>query len=222
MSAVVVTQAWKTFGSGSEAVHALRGVDFRAEAGEIVMLSGPSGSGKTTLLSLIGCILSPTRGSVALLDTVVSELPEKALAPIRLSHVGFVFQSHNLIAALTAAENVALMLELRDLPARGARDLLDHVGMSHRADTMVSALSGGERQRVAIARAVAGSPPVLLADEPTASLDAKNGTIVCEILRRLAKEQGHAVIVVTHDPRVFHLADRRIEIEDGSVKEQTA
>jgi len=219
MRAVNVAGAWKTFGSGPEAVHALRGVDFHAEAGEMVMISGPSGSGKTTLLSLIGCILRPSRGEVRLLDTVVSELPESALAPIRLSHVGFVFHSPNFIASLAAAENVALMLQLRDLPERGARELLELVGMSHRADAEVSGLSGGERQRVAIARAVAGSPPIILADEPTASLDAKNGTLVCEILRRLAKELGHAVVVVTHDPRVLHLADRRVNIEDGSVTE---
>jgi putative ABC transport system ATP-binding protein len=133
-----------------------------------------------------------------------------------------VFQSHNLIGSLTAAENVALMLQLRNLPERGAGQLLELVGMSHRADAEVSGLSGGERQRVAIARAVAGSPPIILADEPTASLDAKNGTLVCEILRRLAKDLGHAVVVVTHDPRVLHLADRRVNIEDGVVTEVIA
>jgi putative ABC transport system ATP-binding protein len=222
VSAVEVRGAWKTFGEGPEAVHALKGVDFHADAGEIVMLSGPSGSGKTTLLSLIGCILRPSRGEVRLLDTTVSGLSEAALAPIRLSHVGFVFQSHNLLGSLTAAENVALMLQLRALPEADVDGLLELVGMSHRAHADVSALSGGERQRVAIARAVAGSPPIVLADEPTASLDAKNGTIVCELLRRLAKELGHAVVVVTHDPRVLHLADRRVNIEDGSVIEVTA
>jgi putative ABC transport system ATP-binding protein len=222
MRAVEVSAAWKSFGTGPEAVHALRGVDFHADGGEMVMISGPSGSGKTTLLSLIGCILRPSRGEVRLLDSVVSALPEGALAPIRLSHIGFVFQSHNLIGSLTAAENVALMLQLRNLPERGAGQLLELVGMSHRADAEVSGLSGGERQRVAIARAVAGSPPIILADEPTASLDAKNGTLVCEILRRLAKDLGHAVVVVTHDPRVLHLADRRVNIEDGVVTEVIA
>ncbi|HVY44824.1 MAG TPA: ABC transporter ATP-binding protein, partial [Minicystis sp.] len=175
----------KTFGKGALAVPALRGVDFAVDPGEFVMLAGPSGSGKTTLLSLLGCVLKPTEGTIRLFDEVVSDKPEAELPRVRTAYIGFIFQGHNLIASLTAAENVVLQLELRGVPrdeAEGvARDVLVRVGLGDKLDKKPGDLSGGQRQRVAIARAVAGAPPLVLADEPTAALDAENGRLVTEM-----------------------------------------
>lgn len=211
----------KTFGRGEGAFRALKGVDFGVAAGELVMLSGPSGSGKTTLLSILGCVLSPTSGVVKLLGTDVAKANERQLAQERLGTIGFVFQAHNLLASLSAHDNIALLLRLRGASireaSREADALLDAVGLLSKAASLPADLSGGQRQRVAIARALAGSPPILLADEPTAALDAQNGLLVTETLRRLAKDRGHTVVVVTHDNRIFHLADRLVHIEDGLI-----
>jgi putative ABC transport system ATP-binding protein len=226
VSGVELRAVTKTYGSGQTAYQALRGVDLVARPGEFVMLSGPSGSGKTTLLSIIGCVLSATSGQIRLFDQDVSKAKESSLPALRLSYVGFVFQGHNLLASSTACENVALPLELRGVATSAARrqaeELLERVGMGHRMNNKPRDLSGGERQRVAIARALAGSPPLVLADEPTAALDAKNGRKVTELLRTLAKEHGHTVLVVTHDNRIFDLADRIVHIEDGLIREQSA
>ena len=223
MSGIELRGVTKTYGRGATAYQALRGVDLDASPGEILMLSGPSGSGKTTLLSIIGCVLSATTGTVRLFDQDVSRAKESALPALRLAYVGFVFQGHNLLASATARDNVALPLELRGTPATEARrradELLTRVGIAHRLHGKPRDLSGGERQRVAIARALAGSPPLILADEPTASLDATNGRMVTELLRTLAKEHGHTVLVVTHDNRIFDLADRILHIEDGRITE---
>jgi putative ABC transport system ATP-binding protein len=213
----------KVFGKGALAFEALKGVDFEVGYGEFVMLEGPSGSGKTTLLSILGCVLSPSAGLVHLCDERVSDLREAELPRIRTEYIGFIFQGHNLIASLTAEENVALQLELRGVAKSAAiteaRALLDEVGLGDKRTRKPSELSGGQRQRVAIARALAGKPPVVLADEPTAALDAENGRLVTEILRKLARERGHTVVVVTHDNRIFHLADRIVHIEDGLIRE---
>ena len=215
----------KVYGAGSLAFRALKGVDFAVREGEFVMLEGPSGSGKTTLLSILGCVLSASGGEVSLFGERVSSLHESRLPRIRTEYIGFIFQGHNLIASHTAEENVALQLELRGYgPAeaeREARALLDKVGLADKADRKPMDLSGGQRQRVAVARALAGSPPLILADEPTAALDAENGRHVTEILRDLAKSGGHTVVVVTHDNRIFHLADRTVHIEDGLIREAT-
>jgi putative ABC transport system ATP-binding protein len=216
----------KVFGKGSLAFEALKGVDFRVGEGEFVMLAGPSGSGKTTLLSILGCVLSPTAGDVYLHGRKVSGLPESELPGVRTASIGFIFQGNNLIASLTAAENVTLQLELRGVETKDAdvesRALLAKVGLADKYDRKPMDLSGGQRQRVAIARALAGSPPIILADEPTAALDAENGRMVTEILRDLARERGHSVVVVTHDNRIFHLADRIVHIEDGLIQEQAS
>ena len=213
----------KVFGKGSLAFMALKGVDFQVARGELVMLAGPSGSGKTTLLSLLGCVLSATEGTIRLFDEVVSDLPESELPRIRTERIGFIFQGHNLITSLTAEENVTLQLELRGhgtaAARREARELLAQVGLGDKGDRKPMELSGGQRQRIAIARALAGSPPLILADEPTAALDAENGRLVTEVLRELARERGHTVVVVTHDNRIFHLADRIVHIEDGLIRE---
>ena len=224
--AIEVRDLTKTYGSGNTAYQALRGVDFVASPGEFVMLSGPSGSGKTTLLSVLGCVLTPTTGKVQLLGEDISRAKEKELPRLRLSYIGFVFQSHNLIGALSARENIALLLKLRGMGSGEARReadrLLTSVGLADKLDSKPRDLSGGQRQRVAIARALAGSPPIILADEPTAALDAHNGLAVTELLRKLAKEHKHTVVVVTHDSRIFHLADRIVHIEDGLIAEKAS
>ena len=224
--AIDVRDLTKVYGAGPTAYEALRGVDFGIAPGEFVMLSGPSGSGKTTLLSIIGCVLTATSGRVALLGDDVSTAKDATLARIRLSYVGFVFQSHNLIASLTCRDNIVMLLELRGVARKPAiaeaERLLDLVGLASQSAKKPRDLSGGQRQRVAIARALAGSPPIILADEPTAALDAHNGLAVTDTLRALAKERGHTVVVVTHDSRIRHLADRIVHIEDGRISESAA
>jgi putative ABC transport system ATP-binding protein len=223
--AIEVRGLRKVYGSGPTAYEALRGVDFRVERGEFVMLSGPSGSGKTTLLSILGCVLSATSGSVCLEGRDVSKATEDELAALRLFQIGFIFQAHNLIGSLSALDNVKLLLEMRGLPDREAaargRAMLEAVELGSKLDSLPRDLSGGQRQRVAIARALTGEPPFVLADEPTAALDAHNGLAVTELLRALAKKSGRTVVVVTHDSRIFHLADRIVRIEDGLIQEGT-
>ncbi len=213
----------KVYGKGALAFQALKGVDFPVARGEFVMLAGPSGSGKTTLLSILGCVLKQTEGTVTLFGEDVAKLKESQLPRIRTQYIGFIFQGHNLIASHSAEQNIVLQLELRGVPTdearREARALLDRVGLGSKFASKPGDLSGGQRQRVAIARALAGSPPLILADEPTAALDAENGKLVTEILRELARERGHTVVVVTHDNRIFHLADRIVHIEDGLIQE---
>lgn len=224
--AIDIRGVTKAFGKGANAFYALRGVDFRVEPGELVMIVGPSGSGKTTLLSIMGCVLTPTAGTVELFGERVSDRRETELPSLRLGYIGFVFQGHNLIASLSATENVELPLKMRGVEPREAskqaRELLERVGMESKRDALPADMSGGQRQRVAIARAVAGSPPLILADEPTASLDANTGVVVSDLLRELAEERGHTVVVVTHDNRIFHLADRVVHIEDGRILRRAA
>jgi putative ABC transport system ATP-binding protein len=221
--AVDVRNIRKVYGSGATAYEALRGVDFQVARGEFVMLSGPSGSGKTTLLSILGCVLSATTGHVNLLGRDISGAPEKVLADMRLSQIGFVFQAHNLIASLSALENVTMLLAMRGMPTKEAKAeaerMLVQVGLGEKLESLPRDLSGGQRQRVSIARALAGAPPLILADEPTAALDAQNGLAITELLRSLAKDTGRTVVVVTHDNRIYHLADRMVRIEDGLIKE---
>jgi putative ABC transport system ATP-binding protein len=213
----------KTYGDGESGFVALRDVSLSVARGEVVMLSGPSGSGKTSALSILGCVLRATSGAVTLLGENVTALAEHELARRRLAHVGFVFQSHNLLASLTAEENVSMLARMRSwskIKARDtARELLAAVGLEGKEDALPGALSGGERQRVAIARGLIGAPPLMLADEPTASLDAANGLVATTLLRDLARTKGIAVVIVTHDPRIFHLADRRVHMEDGQIVE---
>jgi putative ABC transport system ATP-binding protein len=223
-SVVEVQGLTKTFGKGSLAFQALKGVDFAIKRGEVVMLAGPSGSGKTTLLSILGCVLRPSEGSVRIFGEHVERASETDLPRLRFAYIGFVFQGSNLIASLTAQENVALQLQLRSWSRAAAMTeaaaLLDRVGLGDKVDRKPGDLSGGQRQRVAIVRAIAGGPPLILADEPTAALDAQSGLQVTEILRDLAREHGHTVLIVTHDPRIFHLADRIVHIEDGRIVER--
>lgn len=220
-AAIELSNVRKVFGTGALAYEALKGVDLTVERGELLMLVGPSGSGKTTLLSLLGCVLAPTSGELSLFGERVSGRAESAMPRLRLAYIGFVFQAHNLIASLSAVDNVAFQLELRGVArtkaVAEAKDLLERVGLGAKLEKKPRELSGGQRQRVAIARAIAGAPPLVLADEPTASLDAESGLAVTEMLRDLARERGHTVVLVTHDERIFHLADRIVHIEDGRI-----
>lgn len=217
--AIDVVGATKTFGRGPLAFTAVRDASFRVHRGEIVMLVGPSGSGKTTLLSMIGCVLRPTSGQVSLFGTDTASRSESELPTIRRALIGFVFQGHNLISSLSVRENVQLVLETRGVTRRIARReteaVLARVGLSDKLDLYPMQLSGGQRQRVAIARAVAGDPPLLLADEPTAALDAQAGLAVTELLAELARERGSTVVIVTHDSRIFGFGDRIVSIADG-------
>jgi putative ABC transport system ATP-binding protein len=214
----------KVYGSGPTRVQALKDVNFTLPGGKLTVLMGSSGSGKTTLLSILGCMLAPTTGAVRICGTSTSGARPDQLAKIRQRHIGFVFQSYHLFSTLTVAENVRLALDLRG--ERGANAIaktdavLASVGLTSKKQSFPRQLSGGEQQRVAIARAIVAEPSAILADEPTASLDAANGHATTAILSAIAKERGRAVLVVTHDPRVCEFADRIIYIEDGILAQE--
>jgi putative ABC transport system ATP-binding protein len=211
----------KIYQEGAFEVPAVQDVTLTARAGEVVAILGPSGSGKTTLLSMLGCMLRPTSGTITIHGETVSDLDEGQLPWVRRRYVGFIFQSFNLFAALSAAENVEVVLQLKGLERKSRRDeslrLLDLVGLGQRADFLPRDMSGGERQRVSIARALAGDPPLILADEPTANLDAKNGEQVMKLLHAVTRSDGRTVIIVTHDHRVMPYIDRSVRIEDGKL-----
>lgn len=222
--AIEVNNVVKVYGAGEAAVRALCGVSMEVSEGEVLMLVGPSGSGKTTLVSIMGCILQATSGSVKIAGTEIVGLKENKLPGIRLKHLGFIFQGFNLFPALTALENVEIAMDLKGIRGPSARknaqDLLDRVGLGAKLNSLPADLSGGQKQRVAIARALAGDPSIILADEPTAALDSQSGAAVMAMLIELAHERGRAVVVVTHDSRVLHHADRIVRIEDGRIAAQ--
>ncbi len=215
----------KHYGEGETRVDALRALDLSVQAGEVVALLGPSGSGKTTLLNVIGCIIDPSAGQVALDGEMVFDgrWLRRDLRRLRLDKIGFIFQAHNLLPFLTALDNVALVLHLAgrsraDAQAR-AQELLDYLEVGHRARAMPALLSGGEAQRVAIARALANSPRIILADEPTAALDSKRAGIVMDLLRKLASEQDACIIAVTHDEKIFDRFDKLFHLRDGRLEQ---
>jgi putative ABC transport system ATP-binding protein len=214
-------QVGKIYGEGETSVIALAEADLTIHAGEVTLIEGPSGSGKTTLLSILGLLLRPSSGAVYVRGRNVTELKEKELPKIRAETFGFIFQGFNLFPALTALENVALGIRMKNPKAKNAdgeaRRLLEAVGLGDRTHHLPADLSGGQKQRVAIARALGGNPPVILGDEPTAALDSKTALGVMDLLRSLAKEQGRAVVVVTHDHRLERYADRVVRVEDGRV-----
>lgn len=216
----------KIYGTGAAQVVALRSASVALTQDEVLLIMGPSGSGKTTLLSVMGCILRPTSGEVLVNGRNVGACDERELANIRKSNFGFVFQAFNLFRSLTAQENVEVVLRMkaRNIHAISkqairseARDLLERVGLAHRAHSYPRDMSGGEKQRTAIARALAGDPPIILADEPTANLDSKTGRDILQLLRGHAKELHKAVAIVSHDPKVEEVAHRVIHMEDGSL-----
>jgi putative ABC transport system ATP-binding protein len=211
----------KILGRGPSQVKALRGVSLALAGGELTLLIGPSGSGKTTLLSILGCILSPTSGTVRVCGQSTDQMQPEDMARIRRDHIGFIFQSYHLFPTLTAQDNVRLALDVRGEPSRSAivkaRKALAVVGLSHKMKSFPRQLSGGEQQRVAIARAIVGNPSAILADEPTSALDSENGEAIMKVLAQIAKEQARAVLVVTHDPRILPFANRIVKIEDGRI-----
>jgi putative ABC transport system ATP-binding protein len=216
----------KDLGQGAGQIRALKGVDLALKGGQLTLLMGPSGSGKTTLLSILGCMLTPTEGTVRVRgDSIAGKNPED-LAKLRRENIGFVFQSYHLFPTLSAADNVRLALDVRGETGRAARKksraALDRVGLSNKTRNYPQQLSGGEQQRVAIARAVVGDPSVILADEPTAALDTENGKAIMGILAAIAKDPGRGVLVVTHDPRLVPFADRIVHIEDGLIVREEA
>ena len=225
MSMLELRGVAKTYGTGAAEVHALRGVDLSVEAGAMVAVMGPSGSGKSTLLTIAGSLEDPTSGEVLVDGAALSGMSRNDKARLRRRSVGFVFQDFNLLAGLTAAENVALPLELDGVSAKAARAAslraLDGLGLSERASQYPDQLSGGERQRVAIARAVVGERRLLLADEPSGALDSANAEEVMRLLHEACK-RGVAAVVVTHDAQLASWADRVVFLRDGRVIDQTA
>ncbi|GAB6037727.1 ATP-binding cassette domain-containing protein [Desulfovibrio aerotolerans] len=218
---VTISNLNKSFGQGDARVDALKQVTLQVYAGQVVGLLGPSGSGKSTLLNIIGCILEPSSGRMELDGQVVydGKWLQSDLRRLRLDRIGFIFQFHNLLPFLNAIENVAVVLEIANKSAMSARqralELLSYLQVEHRCETMPSRLSGGEAQRVAIARALANHPHIILADEPTAALDSERAGVVMDLLRKVAAEQGAAVLVVTHDEKIFDRFDQIFYLRDG-------
>ena len=216
----------RRFGSGEAAVEAVRGIDLALGRGEIVLIMGPSGSGKTTLLSMLGGLLRPTSGTIDIGGVRITDLGESQLPAVRAHRIGFIFQDFNLMPSLTAQENVEVALNVAGVRGAGAHRravaLLSELGLQGRLDFVPEKLSGGEKQRVSIARAFANEPDLVLADEPTANLDSSIGRQVMLSLREIAKQQGHSVLIVSHDDRIREIADRVLWLEDGVFKRDTS
>ncbi len=214
----------KHFGNGVSEVRAVNDVDLKIERGELVLIMGPSGSGKTTLLSMLGALLSPTSGKIIIDGTDISSVKDVTLAALRAQKIGFVFQAFNLLEALSAEENILFPAQLGSEGVQGAKKRLDkllaRLGLTARRKALPGTLSGGEKQRVAIARALINQPPIILADEPTGNLDSHKGQEVMMILHDIARDEGCAVLMVTHDPRVEEIADRILWLEDGALRDR--
>lgn len=223
-SKLLLDQVSKEFGDGDTTVNVLDNISLDIKSGEFVAVVGPSGSGKSTFLSIAGALLSPTRGRIWMGDQEVTRLSAKKLNALRLNHIGFIFQSSNLIPYLTVRDQLLLIAKLAGQhgqePQQRADDLLHRLGLSHRKLHYPESLSGGERQRVAIARAWMNNPELILADEPTASLDSERGRTVVQMLADEVKLRQKAAVMVTHDKRMLDLCDRIIYIEDGKLSEQ--
>ncbi len=218
---VQVENVEKTFGSGVNAIHVLKDVSLAAYPGEILMLVGPSGCGKTTLLSAIAGTLKVNSGSIQVFGQPLHTMSGGALTRFRAKNIGFIFQQFNLIPTLNIAENVSVPLLIQGFSSRraiqAAREALSAVGLADRWRERPNKLSGGQQQRVAIARALVHQPPLVICDEPTAALDSKNGEIVLDLFLNVARTPGRAVIIVTHDNRIFPYADRIARMEDGEI-----
>jgi putative ABC transport system ATP-binding protein len=219
--AIAADDVTKSYGAGATEVRALRGVDLAVSRGEFVAIMGPSGSGKSTLLHILGALETPTTGTVAVGGIRYEGLDDRALTRFRRDHIGFVFQFFNLLASLSAQENVLLPALIAG-KADGRRqqhalDLLERVGLSDRADHLPSELSGGEPQRVSIARALLLEPELVLADEPTGNLDSRAGRDVLRLLREINRADGHTIVMVTHDPNAAAITDRVVFLRDGKI-----
>jgi putative ABC transport system ATP-binding protein len=222
MSTIIETNdLYKIYKDQASEVHAVDGVNLRISQGEFTAIVGPSGSGKTTLLNLIGGLDRPTSGSICIDGSDISRLSPKELVDFRLHHIGFIFQSYNLIPVLTAKENVSFVMDLQGRNSRetGQRsvELLEAVGLADRADSRPAKLSGGQQQRVAVARALASKPRFILADEPTANLDSKSAANLLDMMERLNEQEEVTFLFSTHDPRIMAKARRIITLEDGQI-----
>jgi putative ABC transport system ATP-binding protein len=222
MTVLRLENVTKEFRLGDRTVRALDSVNLEVAEREVVALLGPSGSGKTTLLTIAGALQRPTSGIVEVAGERIEKMSERELARVRRDKVGFIFQSYNLLAALTARENVQYMLELKGHRGAHAREramgLLDMLGLAHRADQLPKRLSGGEQQRVAVARAFAAGGDIILADEPTANLDNTRAVELAGLLRALSRDFGTPLLMVTHDARASQVADRLLWLQDGHLK----
>ncbi len=209
------------FGAAGARQTVLRGINLTADAGQLTMIAGPSGCGKSTLLSILGGLLTPTSGEAIVFGRALSAMSARERAAYRREHIGFIFQQYNLVPALTAAENAAAALiiagEKREIAVARARAVLATLGLGEHCEKFPRHLSGGQQQRVAIARALVHSPRLIICDEPTAALDSSTGEAVMEILSDVARDRARAVVIVTHDTRIFDYADHLIELEDGLV-----
>jgi len=221
MSVIEIKNITKTYNENTVPVHAVRGIDLNIEEGEFSAIIGPSGSGKTTFLNMIGGLDVPTSGSVKIDNKDISGLTSKQLIDFRLNHIGFVFQSYNLIPVLTAAENVAFIMELKGVSKKDrmqrAKELLEQVGIGDKFNRKPKELSGGEQQRVAVARALASKPKFILADEPTANLDSKSTGDLLDMMADLNKKLNITFLFATHDQRVMDRARRIITLTDGII-----
>jgi putative ABC transport system ATP-binding protein len=219
---VAVEQVTKTYGTGRAASHALRGVTFSIETGQLVALRGRSGSGKTTLLNIVGGLDRADSGAVRVAGHDVTAMPGAALMRLRRTTVSYIFQSFGLIPILSAAENVGVPLRITGMPAKQREErvklMLDIVGLGGHAKQRPGELSGGQQQRVAIARALAGSPELLLADEPTGQLDSETSKQIMRLLRTVVQSEGVTALVATHDPNLIDIADSLLILEDGKIK----
>ncbi|GIT11265.1 MAG: ABC transporter ATP-binding protein [Methanobacteriota archaeon] len=214
-----VSDLRKGFGSGRRRLEVLKGIDLEIKPGELVAMMGPSGCGKSTLLNIIGGLLEADSGSISLDEFSYGTKSPSRVVDVRRSGVGWIFQDFHLIDRLSALDNVVFALELSGIPStqaeEQAREALDKVGLSDRMEFIPDQLSGGQRQRVAIARAIAGSRPLLLADEPTGNLDVKSGQEIIDLFKQLCEEDGMSVLMVTHDPTLASMADRMLLLKDG-------
>ena len=223
MSVIEVSNVNKTFGKGESATHVLNDCSLKIEAGEFVSLMGASGSGKSTLLYLVGGLDREYDGTIKVLDTDIGKLKEKDLSKLRLDKVGFIFQFYNLVQNLNVTDNILLPSNIKGKTTASMKADLDRIleitGLTSKAKSMPSKLSGGEQQRVAIARALIGNPDLILADEPTGNLDSKMTAEIMELFRKINKEEGKTILMVTHSPECATYGTRTIVLEDGHVKE---
>jgi putative ABC transport system ATP-binding protein len=211
----------KDFPVGDRDIRVLHDINADIRMGELTMIVGPSGCGKTTLISILSGILSTTTGEIDLMGTALTKISDTKKVLFRRKNIGFIFQQYNLLPALTAAENASMALSAAGVPEKEAlaraRKILEEIGMEGQTEKLPRQLSGGQQQRVAIARALAHNPKLIVCDEPTAALDAKTGQQVMEILRNVANDKNRAVLIVTHDNRIYHFADRILEMSDGRI-----